>query len=174
MFRSLFRRLISLLTGAPRGDAELELRSENQGLRLELNEKTEALSSSHKETERLRDKCRQAAEEGAQERLAELAEDLATPTTQLIRQRHIIEVQGKDVPGADVMRLAKRLISSLEKFEIEAEGVPGAEVAFNPDLHRPMAADSQIPAGETVFIKQPGLRFSGRLLRPAYVTQKEG
>ncbi len=99
---------------------------------------------------------------------------MATPTTQLLLQQHLIEVQGKELAGADVMTLAGSLISSLQNFGVEPEGAPGDETVFDPGLHQAMDATSPITADERVLIKIPGLKLSGRILRRAFVTQKEG
>jgi len=155
-------------------DSEAALRSESQELRLQLDERSIELASARKEIERLRNECQKAAEEGAESRLAELVESMASPTTQLLLQQHLIEVQGKELAGADVMTLAGCLISSLQEIGVEPEGAPGDETVFDPGLHQAMDATCQITAGERVLIKIPGLKLSGRILRRAFVTQKEG
>ena len=68
----------------------------------------------------------------------------------------------------------KMLISTLEKFEIDALDPAGEK--FNPELHqaRSMQEVADVPTNTVVTVVQKGYTLNGRLIRPALVIVSTG
>ena len=68
----------------------------------------------------------------------------------------------------------KMLISTLEKFEIDALDPAGEK--FNPELHQAMSMQevADVPTNTVVTVVQKGYTLNGRLIRPALVIVSTG
>lgn len=131
---------------------------------LELKEARETVAVQRLRLDRLESVC--SAETGNS--LERALEDLAAPVSQLRMQASLMG-RGRDVSGRSVMALASQIVQTLENHGLEAIGVTGEEVAFDPATCQPLSAGVTFAPGQAVDIKFIGYRYNGRVLRRALV-----
>jgi molecular chaperone GrpE (heat shock protein) len=152
----------------------LVLRRELQHLRLELQEREQAIIRLQQELEHQRSGNSARFSEAIQVRLEQLLADAASPMTQLATQAYLLEVEGKPVQASDVLAVAKRLVRLLEDYGLTLAGQAGQVVSFDPNQHEPLQSGLILSAGQPVVIRFAGVTYQGKLLRKAGVMSDAG
>lgn len=158
----------------PREEELLALSQQLQSARLELEAAQRALNALTIEMEMLRARQGEQVRESAGTQLEAVLKDAAGPSAQLITQAYLLEQQGKPVQARDILNVARRLLRALEKHGLTIEGQPGDSVAYDPDRHTPLSADSSLHPGQPVTVRIPGASLSGKVLARAAVEPGEG
>jgi len=149
----------------------LDLRRELGAVRLELEELGEELARERAQRHATEQALPKQVEQYIEARLDELFRRFAGVAAQIRTQAALME-QGAPVPSADVMALALGMVRAVEQTGLEPIGAPGAALAFDPDLARPLDP-SQVPApGEPVLVRFVGYRCRGRVIHKALVERK--
>jgi molecular chaperone GrpE (heat shock protein) len=147
----------------------LSAESELQQLRLDLKQ------AQHRSVQQQADLTRQGREqdealsEKLNVQLEELLTPLATPLAQLLTQQHLIEVQGKELSAIDLLATSRRIWRGLSPSGVEALGIIGEVVAFDPDRHQPLSRTTSLSRGESVKVRIPGISLKGKVLKTAGV-----
>lgn len=160
-------------TGVPVEEELLALRQQLQSARLELEARERALRALTGELEMLRARQGEQVRESAGAQLEAVLRDAAAPAVQFVTQAYLLEQQGKPVQARDILNVARRLLRALEKHGLTIEGQPGDVVAFDPDRHSLLSAESGATAGQPVTVRVPGASLGGKLLARAAVEPGE-
>lgn len=147
---------------------------EVQSLRLELEERDQAVARHKGELERQRSNTEARVTEAARAQMERLLADAATPVAQLRTQSHLLEVDGKPVQARDVLAVSKRLLRVLEDHGLTLQGNVGESAAFDPAQHEPLSTASSLTPGQPVVVRFVGVAYRGQLLRKASVEPMEG
>ena len=166
--KNLFNQLFSRPTLPPTVD-DLAVQKELQSLRVELEARQQTIDHLKQETERLRSRQAQLVGETAQASLDALFGDLAGPAAQILTQADLLERQGKPVQARDVLSVARRMVRALERHGVSFEGEIGQQVAFDPDRHTPISADSAPQPGQPVTVRFSGVVYKGRIIHKGVV-----
>ena len=158
---------------SPPADADRETRlaleARVQSLSLDLQEREVSVAYLREELARARAEAASQVEAQASDRFARLFEGLAAPAAQLHLQGHLLEVQQRPVQARDVLGNVRRLLIKLEDAGLRFHGQLDAKVAFDPDLHQPLNADTLPARGDVVIVRIAGVVWHGRTLRHAGV-----
>jgi molecular chaperone GrpE (heat shock protein) len=152
----------------------LALQRELQHVRLELQEREQALIRLQQELERQRSGSSARLNEAVQVQLEQLLADAASPVAQLATQAHLLEVEGKPVRASDVLAVTKRLVRLLEDHGLALVGQAGQVVSFDPNQHEPLQSGVTLTTGQPVVIRFAGVTYQGKLLRKAGVMSDAG
>ena len=131
------------------------------------------------ETENVRRRLEQQAEERGKYAVSGFARDILTVADNLRRAIEHVPAEGRDDP------FTKNLLTGVEMTErellavLERHGIKPIEAQgqkFDPHVHQAMmeVEDPSKPAGTVVMVAQSGYTISGRLLRPAMVGVSKG
>jgi hypothetical protein len=145
----------------------IELERQVQSLRLELTEQKKTAERLKLELER------QRGEENARlvsVQLERLFNEVASPTSQLLMQAHLLRVEEKPLQANDILSVGLRLVRVLEDYGLSAVGMVGEQVAFDQNQHDLLSTDMAVSPGESVVIRLVGIAYQGKLLRRAGVT----
>ena len=169
MFRNIASRLKRKARVNPDQASFLELSSQLQNLKLDLEEKSQAIQRLSETIERLRLEGSIRAQENADAQMEALGVSIATPLSQLLTQLDMIENQGKTIPQEDVFALVKKLIKGLLAHGFEVPGSIGQNTVYNPALHAPLSGTTPIALGQPVKIRFVGVHYKSKALRKALV-----
>lgn len=149
--------------------AELELALNNA--EQQAHENREKALRAVAEMENIRRRSAQEVDKAHKFALEKFANELLTTVDNLERALQLADQTDESAKNfiEGIELTYKSLVSTLEKFGVEAVGAEGDN--FNPDLHQAMAMqESSEHANNTVMaVMQKGYTLSGRLLRPAMV-----
>jgi len=148
----------------PQSDA-----SETQGLRLELQEARGQIESLKAELERAREGGNARGEEARQNEREALAQAVATPLSQVLAQKHLLD-SGAEVAAKDVAAAARSLVKACLSQGLELVGEAGAEAAFDPARHAALSGGTLEP-GQAVRVRFVGLATGGRVVKKAAVEE---
>jgi molecular chaperone GrpE (heat shock protein) len=152
----------------------LALQRDLQLVRLELQEREQAITRLQQEVERQRSGSSARLSEAVQVHFEQLLADAASPVSQLATQVHLLEVEGKPVQARDVLAVAKRLVRLLEDHGLALVGEVGQVVSFDPNQHEVTQSSFSLTAGQPVVIRFAGVTYQGKLLRKAGVISDAG
>jgi molecular chaperone GrpE (heat shock protein) len=147
----------------------LTLERNAQALRLESAEQEKTIARLKADLERQRSSEKVVVAESVRAEIEKLMSDLAMPAAQLLTQAYLLDVEGKPVQAKDVLAVARRLVRSLEAVGLTIIGQVGEAVAFDPNRHTPLSAETAVQAGEKVKIKVVGIGYQGKVLQKAGV-----
>ena len=162
-----------LLGLKPTDERVLDLERDLQRLRLELEEREQAVARLTEELERHRSGAGARVAESVQAQVERLLADGAGPVSQLHTQAHLLEVEGRPVQARDVLAVARRFVRLFEDAGLTLEGAVGERVTFDPDRHEPLSAAARIEPGRPVVVRFVGVAYQGQLLRKAGVEEAE-
>ncbi len=151
-----------------RSKAELDLKSDIQGLRLDLDRREEEIRQLKDELFRLRTREDQKARGVLEARLEALMEELASPAAQILTQIHLHEKEGRTLEPRDVIATSGRLVRILMDNGLEAISEPGSREQFDPARHEPLGQET-ISAGDPVLVRFAGFAYNGKVIRRAGV-----
>jgi molecular chaperone GrpE (heat shock protein) len=154
----------SLFSGQPEAISQNEV----QALRLELAERDRQIAQLKADLERQRLQAEARGAESVQAQLEKLFEEAASAIAQLQTQAHLLEAENRPIQARDVLTIARRLVRVLEDHGLSLRDRVGEQVAFDPNLHEPLAGETPRP-GQPAIVRFPGVAFRGRLLRKAGV-----
>ena len=143
--------------------------NEIQSLRLELDEREKQVSQLKTELERQRREFEIRQQAGLQSGMTQLLTDLAAPLTQLRTQAHLVDVEHRTLSARDVLTVTRRLARSLEDYGLQLDDEIGAQAAFDPNLHEPLASAAALQAGQAVIVRFSRVSLNGKILRKAGV-----
>lgn len=166
-----WKRVVGGSEQAAAGAAEriLVLEGEAQALRLELAEGVKTVANLKRELERQRSGEAVRLEAAVHATVERLLSSAAPAAAQLVKQAHLLEVEGRAVAARDVLAVARRLVSGLEDEGLKLEGAVGEQVAYNPNRHEPLNAAANLTPGQAVVIRFVGVSYRGKMLRKAGV-----
>ena len=147
----------------------LDLRSEVQKLKIEIQERDKTLARLKDDLSREREARTTQVAESIRDSMEKLMVNAASPVSQLVTQAHLLESQDKPVQARDVISVSKRLIRVFEDAGMKTEGSIGEIASFDPNYHAPLAGDASIKIGDRVIIRLTGVSFNGRIIRKAGV-----
>ena len=147
----------------------LSAESELQQLKLDLKQAQQRSAQLLADLTRLGREQGDALSEKLSVQLEELLTPLATPLAQLLTQQHLIEVQGKELGAKELLATSRRLWQGLSPAGVEALGIIGDVVAFDPDRHQPLSRTTSLSRGELVKIRILGIALKGKVLKTAAV-----
>jgi molecular chaperone GrpE (heat shock protein) len=150
----------------------LALERDVQTLRLELEERDRQIAALRAELEQEQRAVTSRIEEAVREAMEQLLADAAVPAAQLLTQAHLAEREGRPPAPRDILLVARRLVRVLEDHGLEWEGRVGELVAFDPNRHQLLGAET-VPPGQRVVVRFPGAVFHGKMLRKAGVERAE-
>lgn len=142
-----------------------------QELRIELAARDARIQRLSQEVERLRERQESLLAESLTARLESLFGDMAGPASQVMTQADLLENQGKPVQAKDVLAVARRMVRALERHGLVLEGSIGQPVAFDPNRHTPISAETPLPAGTEVKVRFAGVSYQGKILHKAIVEE---
>lgn len=149
--------------------AELELALNNA--EQQAQEQREKALRAVAEMENVRRRSAQEVDKAHKFALEKFANELLTTVDNLERALQLADQADESAKNfiEGIELTYKSLVSTLEKFGVEAVGAEGD--SFNPDLHQAMAMQesSEHPNNTVMAVMQKGYTLSGRLLRPAMV-----
>jgi len=160
------------LSSEQKRDDLLTLESEAQSLRLNMEEKNRKIANLRGEIERLREGEEARITQAVRGQVEELITDAASPIVQLLTQGRLLET-GKDIQVKDVLFVAQRLLRLLEDMGLEIYSGAGETLEYNPSLHEPFGG-ATITLGKRVVVVFPGIRYSGKVVRKAAVSELSG
>jgi molecular chaperone GrpE (heat shock protein) len=149
----------------------LALEREVQALRLELQERDRVVTNLKGEVERQRGAEETRLAEAVRMQVERLFTDVAAPVVQLLTQTYLLEVEGRPVQAKDVLAVVRRAVRALEDNGFTLEGSVGEAVAFDPNRHEPLRADTSLTPGEQVVVKFVGALYHGKVIKKAGVTK---
>jgi len=145
----------------------LELKNKIRSLQIELDEQKLANDRLKQDLQTLADQAAHLTRQSEETWRENLIQSAATPAAHLITQARLM--QSKPVAAQDILATSRRLLRIFEDLGMSAEGEPGQETAFDPQLHAPLQAGEQIAPGEPVRIRFVLIRYQGKILRKAQV-----
>lgn len=148
---------------------QLDLETELQKLRIELEARDESIRRLQQEVERLRARQTQVVEETTSAQIQALFADLAGPSSQILTQADLLENQGKPVQARDVLTIARRMVKVLERHGVSFEGPLGKQVDYDPNLHTPLNSSSAPQPGQPVSIRFAGARYKSKIIYKSVV-----
>jgi molecular chaperone GrpE (heat shock protein) len=137
-------------------------------LKLELAEQDRQMTQLKADLERQRRQVEARSTESVQTQLEQLFAQVAAPVSQLQTQAHLLEAENRPIQARDVLIVARRLVRVLEDQGLRLADRIGEQVAFDPNLHEPLAGIAP-RAGQPVIIRFTGIAYRGKLLRKAGV-----
>jgi molecular chaperone GrpE (heat shock protein) len=151
----------------------LALEREVQALRLELAEREKTVANLKRDLESQRSGEAVRLDAAVHATVEQLLSSAGPPATQLAKQAHLLEAEGRAVPARDVLAVARRLVSALEEAGLRLEGSIGERVPYNPNRHEPLNAAANLTPGQAVVIRFAGVSYRGKMLRRAGVELAE-
>jgi molecular chaperone GrpE (heat shock protein) len=142
-----------------------------QGLRLELQERDRVVTNLKGEVERQREAAEARLAEAVRMQVERLFTDVAAPVVQLLTQSYLLEIEGKPIQAKDVLAVVKRVVRALEDNGFKLEGSVGETIAFDPNRHEPLRADTSLKPGEQVVVKFVGASYHGKVIKKAGVAK---
>ena len=132
------------------------------------------------ETENVRRRLEQQAEDRAKYSVSAIAKDVLSVADNLRRALDSVPPtarEGNDIANTltvGVEMTERELLSTFERYGIRM--VPAQGVRFDPNLHQAMmeVEDTTQPEGTVVMVMQQGYQIHDRLLRPALVGVSKG
>lgn len=132
------------------------------------------------ETENVRRRLEQQAEDRAKYAVSNIAKDVLSVADNLRRALDAVPPtarEGNDIANTltvGVEMTERELLSTFERYGIRA--VPAHGTRFDPNLHQAMmeVEDTTQPEGTVVMVMQQGYQIHDRLLRPALVGVSKG
>lgn len=168
----MWKFLKALLARSPSGSlkqGDVDLKTQQQRLTMELQERDELIGQLREDIKRERLNQERQVSVAVQTKMEGFFETAAAPIAQLLTQVHLVEVEGASVASKDVLRLAKRLIRVCCEAGLEPSEQIGARMAFDPDFHVALGADTLVSTGSPIVIRFVALKYNGRVLRKAGV-----
>ncbi|OQY48710.1 MAG: hypothetical protein B6242_01440 [Anaerolineaceae bacterium 4572_78] len=142
---------------------EPEQQNEIQTLRLALRERDQTIGQLKHALERERNDVSEQVSESVQTSMERLFDEAAVPIIQILMQDYFLQ-EGKAVKSHDVIRLAKRLIKTLEENGLTIEGTIGETVFFDSNYHKPLSMNLSPTTGESVMVRLVGVSYQGKIL----------
>jgi molecular chaperone GrpE (heat shock protein) len=152
----------------------LALQTELQQLKLELNDRNSTLSNLQQQLQRQQQNQDSLINEAISTETEKLFNELASPVSQLVTQKYLLEVEGKPVQAKDIMLVVKRLVNSLENKGLTIVGSVGETISFEPNYHQPLSSNLEINSGEQVIVKIVGIAYQDKVIRKAVVEKLNG
>lgn len=166
--RNWLKRFFQRRPPLPAEGRVLELERQTQSLRLELQQRDQALEKLKKQVERLREGENTRVNDAVQSHIEPLMSDVAPPVAQLNTQAHLVEVENKTVQARDVLAVARQIVHSLEDKGLSLEGTVGQSVPYDPDRHSPLGAGDLNP-GDQVVVRFVSVTYRDRVVYKAGV-----
>ncbi len=160
--------------------AELEKEAELAKLTDEVNKLKAEILYAKAETENVRRRLEQQAEDRGKYAVANFAKDMLTVADNLRRALDATPAsarEGNDIANTltvGVEMTERELLAALERYGIRQ--VPAMGERFDPNLHQAMMEMEDVtqPEGTVVMVMQQGYQIHDRLLRPALVGVSKG
>jgi molecular chaperone GrpE (heat shock protein) len=168
-FKKLKQRLAAKIGSSKGDDRALALERELQSLRLDLQEREQALAFVRWELERQQKSEKTRLDEAVHLRLERLLAELATPIAQLATQAYLFETEVRPVQAKDILATGKRFLRVLEASGLTVESHVGETVSFDPNHHESLSAEMSLEPNEKVVVRFVGLSYRGKTLRKAGV-----
>lgn len=147
------------------------LRRDLAAARLELQEARDALAAERARAAALENAQAAQIRDGIASHLEALFGDLAAPLSQLQMQAALLDA-GTAVAASDVMALARRCATVIERAGLEPVGTTGAVIRFDPEVAQPLGTNDQMKPADSVRVRCIGYRYHGRVLRKALVERE--
>lgn len=163
------RREKNAAQAAAPAEDRLRLENEAQALRMDLAARDQNIAHLKQEVERLRARQDHLVSEAVTAQIEGLFADLAAPASQMMTQAELLENQNKPVQARDVLSVARRLVRAAERRGMQFEGCVGEQVAYDPNRHAPLNAETAPQVGQTVTIRFVGVTYQGKILQKAIV-----
>jgi len=154
---------------ADQHENNLGFQSEIQALKLELDERTQSIQHLQDTINSLQAQLDSRSKELATSHIASLYSDLASPLSQILVQKHLLEEQNKPVQPSDVMQVIGRIVRILENHGLEIFAHPGAVVQFDPSRHASANPAITLSPNQPVTIRLAGISYQGKILFKAIV-----
>jgi molecular chaperone GrpE (heat shock protein) len=143
-------------------------KTELQELKLQLAEAQQQIQALQFELER---QCALTGEFSAttlENTLEQIFRSSAAPAAMLTAQDYLIKA-GKPLQARDVSFVAQQMLKALQSGGLSLSPAIGDTVAFDLNLHEPLAVETQLQSGQAVIIRFPAVLFRGKILRKAGV-----
>lgn len=160
--------------------SEMEKEAELAKLTDEVNKLKAEILYAKAETENVRRRLEQQAEDRGKYAVANFAKDMLTVADNLRRALDATPAsarEGNDIANTltvGVEMTERELLAALERYGIRQ--VPAMGERFDPNLHQAMMEMEDVtqPEGTVVMVMQQGYQIHDRLLRPALVGVSKG
>lgn len=150
-------------------DKILILETQLQQLKLELEEGNKTINNLQQQLQRQEEKEFLQLQEKILGEKEKLFNDIASPISQLITQKYLLEVEEKPVQAKDILLVVKRLINVFESQGLTVIGDMGKTITFNPNYHQSLINNIDINISDKVIIKIVGVSYQGQVIKKAIV-----
>lgn len=150
-------------------DKILSLETALQQLKLEVKEKQNTINNLQTELKLQQKKESQQLENKITSEKQNLFNEIASPLSQLITQKYLLEVEAKPVKPQDIFLIIKRLINIFEKEDLSLIGTVGEVTNFDPNYHQSLNSNVDINIGNKVIIKIVGISYQNQVLKRSIV-----
>jgi molecular chaperone GrpE (heat shock protein) len=151
----------------------LELQNQIAQLRLDLQDRDTEIKRLRSDLTRAQEQMDRRVTVEVQNATARLMDDLAPFVAQSVLQRHLVEVEQKDLQIADLLSVPARIQQVLEKYGLEVLGKCGEQASYDPSIHMPLSSSTQITPGQSIRLRFIGIAYQGKILRKAGVESVE-
>lgn len=150
-------------------DRILTLETALQQLKLEVKEKQNIINNLQRELKLQQQKESQQLKEQIASEKQNLFNEIASPFSQLITQKYLLEVEAKPVKPQDIFLVIKRLIKVFEKEGLSLIGNVGEITNFEPNYHQSLNSNVNLNIGDKVVIKIVGISYQNQVLKRSIV-----
>lgn len=147
----------------------LTLETALQQLKLEIKEKENTINNLQTELKLQQQKESQKLENKIISEKQKLFNEIASPLSQLITQKYLLEVEAKPVKPQDIFLVIKRLINVFEKQGLTFIGEVGEVTNFDPNYHQSLNSNVDINIGDKVIIKIVGISYQNQVIKSSIV-----
>lgn len=150
-------------------DKILIMETQLQQLKLELEEGNKTINNLQQQLQRQEEKESLQLQEKILGEKEKLFNDIASPISQLITQKYLLEVEEKPVQAKDILLVVKRLINVFESQGLTVIGDMGKIITFDPNYHQSLNSNIDINISDKVIIKIVGVSYQGQVIKKAIV-----
>lgn len=150
-------------------DKILSLETQLQELKLELKEKEKTLNNLQQQLNLQEQKESKQLDEQIASEKEKLFNQIASPVSQLITQKYLLEVEAKEIKAEDILLVVKRLLNVFENEGLNFIGAVGEATQFDPNYHQSLNSNVEINTEDTVVIKIVGISYQNQVIKKAIV-----
>lgn len=151
----------------------LRLESSLQAVSMDLAEKVKEIELLKLELQRKDSKSSVTVNSLVSSELESLFSELAPTVSQIVTMDYLLNVESKPLQAKDSIKVAMRLVHSLQEKGLELKGEIGQQVGFDSNLHEMVSlGDSATQEGDSVTVRMPAVLFKGSLLKKIAVVGK--
>ncbi|WP_017295442.1 hypothetical protein [Geminocystis herdmanii] len=147
----------------------ITLETKLQQLKLELVDRTHTINSLQQKLQRQEEKESIQLQEKILGEKEKLFNQIASPISQLITQKYLLEVEEKPVQAKDILLVVKRLINVFEMEGLTFIGEVGEITNFEPNYHQSLNSNIDINRGDKVIIKIVGISYQNQVIKSSIV-----